>query len=154
MQIVGVSCVWCFWQTTYCMRMRDFWFMTDKHTHTHASAWLLAQTHIHLVVRSSFTLTEAFSLHASSATRDLRTYFTSVGRVFLLDGRKDLHFSGLSSLCWLQEYLTLRVSLYKYRSSAKKKTICLHSKLWVIKKRILWIHSNSGLQNKYSLTKV
>ena len=64
----------------------EIWLrMTDTHTHTHTFAWLLAQTHIHLVVRSSFTLTGAFPLHACGVTRNLRIYFTSVGRVFILE---------------------------------------------------------------------
>ena len=59
----------------------------DRHTHTrtHTHAWLLAQSYIHLVVRSSFTLIGAFSLHAYSVTRNFRTYFTNVGRVFLVE---------------------------------------------------------------------
>ena len=56
--------------------------MTDAHTHTHTYTFavLPVQPHMHLVVHSSFTLTEAFLLHACSVTRNLRTYFISVGR--------------------------------------------------------------------------
>ena len=49
--------------------------MTYMYTHTHTHAWLFAQTHI----------TGTFPLHACGVTRNLRTYFTSVRRVFLVE---------------------------------------------------------------------
>ena len=45
---------------------------------------VLAQTHIHLEARSSFTLTEVVPLHVYSVTSNLFTYFAGVGRVFLI----------------------------------------------------------------------
>ena len=59
--------------------------MIDPYTHTHTHAWLPAQTHIHLVARSFFSLTGASPLHECSVTLDLRTYFTSVEWVFLVE---------------------------------------------------------------------
>ena len=44
-----------------------------RHTHTHTGiynyAWLLAQTHIYLVARSSFTITGAFPAHVCRYTQ-------------------------------------------------------------------------------------
>ena len=59
--------------------------MIHTHTHPHTHAWLLAQSHIHLVMHSYITLTRAFPLHTCSVTRNLLTYATTVGRVFLID---------------------------------------------------------------------
>ena len=47
------------------------------HTHTHV--WLCCTTHF------SFTFTGAFLLDACGVTRNLRTYFISVQRAFLVD---------------------------------------------------------------------
>ena len=54
-------------------------------THTFIRSLDGLDKHIYFMVRSSFTVTGAFPLHACSATRNLRTYFTSVGRAFLVD---------------------------------------------------------------------
>ena len=53
----------------------EIWLMM---THTHAQAWLLAQTHF-------FTFTGGFPLHACGVTHNMRTYFTSVRWVFLVE---------------------------------------------------------------------
>ena len=60
-------------QTTIYWRFGWWW-------HTHPYPRLIASTNTH----SSFTLTGAFPLHARRITRNLRTYFTSVGRLFLV----------------------------------------------------------------------
>ena len=48
-------------------------------THTHTHVWLLFTAHF------SFTFTGAFPLHACGVTRNWRTYFISVRRVFLIE---------------------------------------------------------------------
>ena len=48
-------------------------------THTHTHIWLRCKTHF------SFTFTGAFLLHACGVTRNWRTYFISVRRVFLVE---------------------------------------------------------------------
>ena len=69
----------------------EVWLMrTDTHVHTHTHAWLFAQTNIHFVVHSSFTLAGAFPLHKCSVACNLRTYFTSVGRVLLASSHLDV----------------------------------------------------------------
>ena len=49
------------------------------HTYTHPCPRLMACTNTYF----SFTFTGAFLLHACGVTRNWRTYFTSVRRVFL-----------------------------------------------------------------------
>ena len=62
-------------QVTVCRRVK----MTD--TYTHPDSRLTACTNTH----SSFTLTGAFPLHTCSITCNFCTYFTHVGRVFLVE---------------------------------------------------------------------
>ena len=51
------------------------------HTHPYPYWHLIARAN----TRSSFTLTVVFPLHACTVSRNLRTYFTMVGRVFLVE---------------------------------------------------------------------
>ena len=53
------------------------------HTYTHPYPRLIALHNTYF----SFTLTGAFLLHACGVTRNWRTYFISVRRVFLVDSR-------------------------------------------------------------------
>ena len=67
------------------------------------------------MVRSSFTLTGAFPLHAGSVTRNLRTYFTSVRRVFLVGGRIadcTVRYPGVERLCSSLKNHTVQPMLY------------------------------------------
>ena len=58
----------------------EIWsMMTDTHTHTHTP--MPTVDSLHKNTHSSFMLTGAFPLLA----RNLRTYFTSVGRVFFVE---------------------------------------------------------------------
>ena len=63
-----------------CWRFGWLWYI-----HAHIYASLLAQTHVYLVVHSSFTLAGAIPLRTWSITCNLRTYFTCLGRVFLVE---------------------------------------------------------------------
>ena len=60
----------------------EIWLMTT-HTYTHPYPWprLITCT----ITYFSFTFTGAFPLHACGVTRNWRTYFTSVRRVFLVE---------------------------------------------------------------------
>ena len=55
--------------------------MTDTHTYLYPCPRLIACTNTYF----SFSSTGAFPLHAIGVTRNLRTYFTSVRRVFLVE---------------------------------------------------------------------
>ena len=106
--------------TTTSSSLLEIWrMMTDTHAHTqtYTHSWLFAKTHIHLVVRSSFTLTGAFSLHTCSFTPN--SIFTSPvwaecsysidGRIALCTVRHrglERSFSSFISRC---DYLSLVV---------------------------------------------
>ena len=59
-------------------RLLESWLMT---TNTHPYSHLIAYTNTHFC----FTLTGAFPLHTCSNTRNLRTHFTCMGRVFFVE---------------------------------------------------------------------
>ena len=68
--------------------------MAHTHTHTHTSSYeleiCLTMTHSYprlVALQNTFlsTFTEAFLFHACGVTRNWRTYFISVRRVFLVE---------------------------------------------------------------------
>ena len=58
-----------------------FGWWWHKHTHLYPCARLIACTNTYFF----FTFTDAFFSHACGDTRNLRTYFTSVRRVFVVE---------------------------------------------------------------------